>query len=297
MGKKSAIQWTEATWNPFHGCKKVSQGCKFCYMYRDKERYKQDPTKVIRSKANFDAPLKWKEPKLIFTCSWSDWFIEEADAWRPELWEIIKKTPQHTYQILTKRPERIKQCLPLDWVGGYPNVWIGVSVEDQEAAELRIPILSDVPAAIRFLSIEPLIGPVDLFSESLKGKTWTPALGDDIVPMLRDSIDWIIVGGESGNETGKYQYRECKLEWIYQVVADCRVSSVPVFVKQFGTHLQKALGMKERHGGDIDEFPSALRIREFPKICQHKWASVAIANSDGDHYDICLNCGKENHNV
>ena len=111
MAIQSKIQWTNATWNPWHGCKKVSPGCKFCYMYRDKERYNQDPTTVLKSKTKFNAPLQWNEPKLIFTCSWSDWFIEEADQWRAEAWKIIKNTPHHTYQILTKRPERIKDHL------------------------------------------------------------------------------------------------------------------------------------------------------------------------------------------
>ena len=103
--ENTKIQWTEATWNPWHGCQKVSPGCKFCYMYRDKERYGQDATTVLRSKTKFKEPLKWKEPKVIFTCSWSDWFIEEADQWRDEAWETIRKTPQHTYQILTKSPK------------------------------------------------------------------------------------------------------------------------------------------------------------------------------------------------
>ncbi|MDP9961663.1 DUF5131 family protein [Chryseobacterium lathyri] len=129
--EKTKIQWTEATWNPWHGCKKVSPGCKFCYMYRDKDRYGQDPTMVLKSKMTFKQPLKWKDPQLIFTCSWSDWFIEEADAWRNEAWGIIRKTPQHTYQILTKRPERIKDNLP-DCFNELNNVLIGVSVESQE---------------------------------------------------------------------------------------------------------------------------------------------------------------------
>ena len=112
MGANSTIEWTEGTWNPWHGCLKVSPGCAHCYMYRDKRRYGQNPTAVVRSKTAFDAPLKWKEPKTIFTCSWSDFFIAEADAWRKDAWEVIRRSPQHTYQILTKRPERISGHLP-----------------------------------------------------------------------------------------------------------------------------------------------------------------------------------------
>lgn len=102
MAQESKIQWTDGTWNPWHGCIKVSEGCKFCYMYRDKDRYGLDPTDVQRSKSNFRDPLKWKEPKKVFTCSWSDFFIEQADEWRAEAWEIIKNTPHLTYQILSQ---------------------------------------------------------------------------------------------------------------------------------------------------------------------------------------------------
>jgi protein gp37 len=129
-------------------------------MYRDKKRYGQDPTLVVRSHpATFNNPRRVKEPTLIFTCSWSDFFIEEADQWRPEAWEIIRATPQHTYQILTKRPERMDVNLPPGWP--FPNVWLGVSVENQKMADRRIPILLQTPAVVRFISAEPLLGPID----------------------------------------------------------------------------------------------------------------------------------------
>lgn len=132
----SKIQWTGDTWNPWHGCQKVSPGCKFCYMHRDKDRFKKDGSILLRSGDSiFNKPLKAKEPTLFFTCSFSDWFEPRADEFRAEAWKIIKNTPQHTYQILTKRPERIKVHLPADWGNGYPNVWLGVSVENQEYAK------------------------------------------------------------------------------------------------------------------------------------------------------------------
>lgn len=251
MAFKSKIQWTEGTWNPWHGCKKVSPGCKFCYMYRDKERFNQDPTTVLRSKSAFTAPLKWDEPKLIFTCSWSDWFIKEADEWRDEAWDIIKRTPQHTYQILTKRPERIEECLPDDWGFGYDNVWLGVSVEN-ESTKWRVNTLCDVEAKVRFISAEPLIGQIDFRSDEI------------ITRNFDNQIDWVIIGGESGNDSGKYQYRECKLEWMNQIVKDCEIANVPVFVKQLGTYLSKSMGLKNRHGGDLDEFPESLKHRQMP---------------------------------
>lgn len=179
MAKNSGIQWTESTWNPWMGCSKVSPGCKYCYMFRDMERYGMEPNTVARSKTLFAAPLKWKEPMLIFTCSWSDFFHRGADEWRPEAWEIIKATPQHTYQILTKRPKNIQECLPPDWGDGYPNVWLGVSVERQDLLQ-RIHWLAEVPAAVRWISFEPLIGPITLYSEPMNAIDWAvivPALG------------------------------------------------------------------------------------------------------------------------
>jgi protein gp37 len=288
MGKDSSIQWTNATWNPWHGCRKVSAGCKFCYMYRDKERYGQDPTTVLKSKTNFRAPLSWpQETRLVFTCSWSDWFIEEADSWRAEAWDIIKRTPWFTYQILTKRPERILECLPADWGAGYANVWLGVSVEDQAAADKRIPILLQVPAAIRFLSCEPLLGPLTLeyieAPDKIPGERWTfncfqdgdvytfhsdgdvPGTMPGDGPLRETAIDWVIVGGESGNDTGKYSYRTCEMEWISDIIQDCLINDVPVFVKQMGTSIAKRRGLVDRHGGDINEWPDEFKIHQFPQ--------------------------------
>lgn len=249
MGETSAIQWTDATVNFWTGCKKVSAGCKFCYMYRDKERYGQDPTNVLRtSDKTFYAALKWKESKRIFTCSWSDFFIREADAWRDDAWKVIRDTPQHQWQILTKRPERIKKCLPDDWGEGYPNVWLGVSVESDAMTNVdRIKYLLGVPAAIKFISFEPLIG--------------------FVAHHFVADVDWIIIGGESGNETGKYRYRKCELRWIEFIIQEYRNSfpNTAIFVKQLGTHLAKRLQLHDHHGGDIREFPPNLRIREFPK--------------------------------
>lgn len=230
-------------------------------MYRDKERYKQDPKTVLRSKSNFDAPLSWKEPRLIFTCSWSDWFIKDADAWRLEAWEIIRRTPQHTYQILTKRPERVSYCLP-DFAHQLQNVWIGVSIESWKEKH-RINELLNEPCSVPehwpvFVSAEPLIDEIDF-------------LRDDIITMGNfHCIDWLIIGGESGNESGKYRYRPCKLEWIEDLIEQANDANIPVFVKQLGTHLSKELSLKDRHGGNIDEFPQWLQIRKMPSVAGQK---------------------------
>lgn len=260
MAENSNIQWTGNTWNPWHGCKKVSAGCKFCYMYRDKERFKQDPTNVLRSvSSTFNKPLTWKQPGLVFTCSWSDFFIEEADQWRGDAWQIIKQTPWLTYQILTKRPERVLNHLPDDWGECYPNVWLGVSAEDQGTLNIRVRILANIPAMVRFLSLEPLLSRIE-FLEAMNGDD------ESIYPF--DRIHWVIVGGESGNDEGKYLYRPCEHYWIDSLVYQCKYLDIPVFVKQMGTYLSKQLGMKDRHGGDIDEFPTALQVREYPKSYQ-----------------------------
>jgi protein gp37 len=280
MGERTAIQWTEHTWNPWQGCAKVSDGCENCYMFRDKKRYGQDPEAVVRSKPpTFNKPLTWREPARVFTCSWSDWFIREADPWRPEAWDVIRRTPHLTYQILTKRPARIPRCLPPDWGNGYPNVWLGVSVEDQATADARIPQLLDTPARVRFLSCEPLLGPVDLsrwlFATCHPGCGWINGSPVREVPDgchqcgqggPYERLDWVIVGGESGPGA-----RITDAADIRRLVEQCRAGKVPVFVKQLGRvaidtdwHGLAPLSLRDPKGGDLSEFPEDLRVREFP---------------------------------
>lgn len=224
MAKSTGIGWTSATWNPWTGCSKVSPGCARCYMYREKKRYGQDPDVVTRSKTTFRDPLKWKEPSLVFTCSWSDFFHEAADEWRDEAWAIIKATPHLTYQVLTKRPERIAQHLPADWgPRGYSNVWLGVSVENQRWTS-RISELALVVASRKFLSCEPLLGPLDLSAPLDDG-----GFGFGI-PMI-EAVDWVIVGGESGADA-----RPMELEWARTIRDQCGKSGVAFFLKQLGGH-------------------------------------------------------------
>jgi protein gp37 len=226
MGRLSQIEWTEATWNPWHGCRKVSPGCAHCYMYRDKIRYGQDPSSVVRGKTTFELPLKWKDSRLIFTCSWSDFFIEEADQWRKAAWDIIRSTAHHTYQILTKRPERIGNHLPNDWP--LPNVWLGVSVENPHFY-WRIAVLREIPAFVRFLSLEPLLA----------------AMPD--LPL--DGISWVIVGGESGPKC-----RPMKSEWVCEIRDRCRDAGVPFFFKQWGGKRKHVTG-RRLEGRIWDEMP------------------------------------------
>ncbi len=235
MGRFSDIEWTEATWNPWHGCQKVSPGCAHCYMYRDKTRYGQDPSNVIRGKTTFELPLKWKDSKLIFTCSWSDFFIADADPWRSEAWEIIRATPRHTYQILTKRPERVAEHLPKDWP--LPNVWLGVSVENPRFYS-RIKILGGIAAPVRFLSLEPLL-------------TAMPKLP------LR-GISWVIVGGESGPHA-----RPMRPEWVCDIRDQCVRANVPFFFKQWGG-ARKSIAGRNLEGRVWDEMPECQPQVDFP---------------------------------
>lgn len=261
MGKTSDIQWTDATWNPAVGCTKVDEDCKFCYMYRESlngTRY--DPMQIRRTKTVFNLPLKLKKPTKIFTASLTDIFHEAIDPFRAEIWDIIRKCPQHTFQILTKRPERILECLPLDWGQGWDNVWLGTSIGSQASIDRVKPLMwlkATKQLKTAFLSLEPLHGPIDLDVEFSLGAA-------DCSAYPLEYIDWVIVGGESGNEKGKYRYRPCKIEWIDSIVKQCDDSAVHVFVKQLGTHLAKEMHLSDRHGGNIDEFPERLRIRQFP---------------------------------
>jgi protein gp37 len=244
------------TWNIARGCTKVDEDCKACYMYRDSmNSTRYDPMAVVRTKTVFDLPLRIKQPSKIFTCSLTDFFHEAIDSYRDEAWDIIRRCPQHTFQILTKRPERIIEHLPSYWEEIRKRVWLGTSIGSQKGIQRLHDLIAPIQPGIKFLSLEPLHGAISLpFDEFV-----------DSGHKVRDLIDWVIVGGESGNETGKYRYRECDLPWIEQIVADCQKNEIPVFVKQLGTWLAKARGMSDRHGGDISEFPLHLQIRQFPK--------------------------------
>jgi protein gp37 len=242
MGASTAIAWTDATWNCWQGCHKVSAGCKNCYMFTDKKRYGQTPDVVIRSAAaTFNAPLKWAKNRekyghinRVFVDSWSDFFIEEADAWRAEAWAIIRQTPNLTYQLCTKRPERIAACLPADWGTGYPNVWLMVTAENQPMADLRIPILLRIPAVVHGVSVEPMVGPVRLDRIGEEPEGYLNALAavvhcDGRGTKSITGLDWVICGGESGPNA-----RPMLPEWAESLRDQCAVTGTPFFFKQWG---------------------------------------------------------------
>ncbi len=253
MGDETGIEWTDHTCNFWHGCAKISAGCANCYMFAGKTRWGQDPRVVVRSADSFRKPLaktrdgawKWADGDKVFICSWSDFFLEEADPWRSEAWDVLRQRPGLTKQILTKRADRIASNLPADWHDGYPNAWLGVSVENRKAVA-RVAHLVEVPASVRFLSVEPLLEDVAY----------------DLVPYL-SGIDWVIVGGESGPGS-----RPCHTLWVAAIVEVCRAAGVACFVKQLGLHPEGphgALGLASRKGGDMAEWPAELRVREWPR--------------------------------
>lgn len=225
MGEQTGIGWTQATWNPWHGCHKIAPECKNCYMFRDKKRYGQNPTLVVRSKTKFDEPTKLAQPTVIFTCSWSDWLVEEADPWRDDAYEIIRATPRHTYQILTKRIDRA----PGRWPGDLRNAWLGVSVGVASRKD-HIDMLREQPAALKFVSLEPLL--------------------EDLGELDLREIGWGIVGGESDYRNP----RQMELVWLENIVRQFSEQGVPLFVKQDS-------GWRPGQQGRI---PDALFVQQMP---------------------------------
>lgn len=243
-GSTTAISWATSTVNFWMGCRKKSQGCKFCYAERMYKRDGRDFNAITRtSRAYWLEPLKWSS-RVIFTCSLSDFFIEEADQWRPEAWDIIRQASQHDWLILTKRPERIAECLPPDWGEGWDHVWIGVSVEDQHNADERLPILVSIPAKHKFISAEPLIAPINI---------------EQYLGAASPQIEWVITGGESGNPGEKI--RTLEPAWVIDVHGQAqRVGAIHHHKQNGGT--MKIAGewggfLVEGHPfRDLPDFPS-----------------------------------------
>lgn len=230
MSQTSTIEWTDATWNPVTGCNKVSPGCKHCYAQTFAERWRGIPghpyeqgfdLKLWPERLNL--PLTWKEPRTIFVNSMSDLFqTGVSDQFINQVFDIMHKANHHVFQVLTKRSERVMEWTKAHFhphhLGdngkrAWPfNVWLGVSVENQNYV-WRIKHLQQTPAHIKFLSLEPLLGPISLDKSLLEG------------------IKWVIVGGESGHKA-----RLMKAEWVYHIRSQCQKYRVPFFFKQWGAH-------------------------------------------------------------
>ena len=343
------IEWTDRVWNPVTGCQKVSPGCKHCYAEGVAHRfwatqYPQVPvgpslpdggptawrdrqfTDVLTHEDRLLEPLSWKKPSRVFVNSMSDLFHEDVpDGFIDEVFATMAAGHRHTYQVLTKRPERMRAYMSAadleerihwaslnrfghtpdfdpsvdSWTTGrwpLPNVWLGVSVEDQQRADERIPLLLQTPAAVRFISAEPLLGPIDLevvpipapgadvyglrgVAQPLTEKDAEP---DDWKYWTRHSakLDWVIVGGESGPGA-----RPCHEAWVRSIVQQCQAAGTPVFVKQLGAFpiwslsdgrpangeggtakaARTVAGALNPKCADPSEWPEDLRVREFPR--------------------------------
>lgn len=241
MGEQTGIAWTDHTFNPWWGCTKVSEGCRNCYAETFSRRTGQDVWGAGKPRRTFGAkhwnePFKWNAAAekagrraRVFCASMADVFDAEAPAGELDrLWAVIRETPWLDWQLLTKRPERIAASLPPGWGPGWANVWLGTSVEDQRAAEERIPALASVPAQVRFLSCEPLLGPLDLSGN------WVDNDGRDFE--VRYEFQWVIVGGESGP-----RHRLMDKDWARSLRDWAAKGGVAFFYKQDG-------GLRPGHG-------------------------------------------------
>jgi protein gp37 len=234
MAQASSIEWTEATWNPVTGCTKISPGCKFCYAERmakrlqamGQERYRNAFKLTLQPDA-LEAPLHWRSPRVIFVNSMSDLFHKDVPLdFIKRCFEVMEQASQHTFQVLTKRPERVAElCSELSWS---PNVWMGTSIESMDYLS-RAKALRTVPAKVRFLSVEPLIGPIRR------------------LPLK--NIHWVIVGGESGPGA-----RPMKVEWVRSLRDQCVDNGVSFFFKQWGGTNKKRTG-RTLDGRTWDEMP------------------------------------------
>lgn len=239
MAEKTAIEWTDATWNPTSGCTKVSPGCAHCYAetltlrFHRGGPYLPGKTVIHMHVSRLNLPLTWRSPKKIFVNSMSDLFHEDIPLpFIKRVFSTMVEAKQHTFQILTKRAERLAEVADkLPWAD---NIWIGVSVENQYWANKRIPFLLTVPASVRFLSCEPLLRPLNL-------KSYLPKL------------QWVIVGGESG-----FKARPIEMDWVTSIRDQCVEFQIPFFFKQWGGVTSKS-GGRLLDGKIWDQMPSLCK--------------------------------------
>lgn len=268
MSAESSIEWTDATWNPVRGCTKISPGCKHCYAETFAERFrgvKDHPyeqgfdLRLVAEKLG--EPLRWRTPKMIFVNSMSDLFHDAVqDNYIDAVTRVMVAANWHTYQVLTKRSERLEKLLnsKLSYAARQPHIWWGVSVEDRKYGLPRIAKLQNADAAVRFLSVEPLL--------------------EDLGKMNLDGLGWVIVGGESGPGA-----RPMKREWVVSVRDQCRRARVPFFFKQWGG-VRKSTSGRKLDGRTYDEFPRRVRN---PVLAANDCLSLA-ANVEGTFKKVDL---------
>lgn len=266
-----SLEWKiYADWNPWHGCTKISPGCKYCYVYRQDEMYGCEVSScVARKTGNFDLPIKkkrdktWKIPsgRLVFTCFTSDFLLSDADGWRQECWKMMRERSDLWFYFFTKRIDRFLECLPPDWGDGYENVLVGCTVENQQMADYRLPLFRELPIKHKSIIVSPMLGPVVL------------------TPYLDETIEEVAVGGESG-----VYARPCHYDWILSVREQCIVANVPFrfhqtgafFVKDGKTYrVKRCFQLSQAHKANID-----YRIGKYmvPETVKYVW-------KDSDYHD------------
>lgn len=217
MGEKASM------WNLWHGCHKLSEGCRHCYVYRTDGKYGKDSSVVTKTE-KFDLPLQKKKNKaykippgnLVYTCFTSDFLLEDADAWRDEAWEMMRLRSDLHFLFLTKRIDRLQECLPSDWGDGYEHVTIGCTMENQDRADYRLPIFKDAPIKHKVIICEPLLSGIDFRGE------------------LGSWVEQVVVGGESGREA-----RICRYDWVLDIRRQCVEANIEFWFKQTGSYLLK----------------------------------------------------------
>lgn len=301
MGSQTRIEWTEAVWNPVTGCTWASTGCDHCYArvmgtrlagIKGNPRFGKPFSEVMCHVDRLSQPINWKRPRMVFVNSMSDLFHEDVPAeFIADIWAVMAACRgKHTFQVLTKRPDRMSLLLRnssfkdmvmyrlgtkygqihgiREHFEGLSNVWLGVTAENQEQADRRIPFLIKTPAAVRWVSVEPMLGPVDL-----RIPTWTPTYGLPVSSPCLPSLNWVVCGGESGNGS-----RPFHTGWAMDLRDQCQAAGIPFFMKQLGA--KAFMSMKDEEsgvviperietvhpkGGDPMEWPDDLRVREFPE--------------------------------
>lgn len=279
MSSETTISWTDSSWNPLLGCSKLSSGCASCYAINHVYRMAHNPNPKVRDvnaglvarHANgqldwtaevrliperLDIPLHWKKPRRIFVNSLGDLFHEAVPYHViDDVFYVMEKASWHTFQILTKRPERMVAWADStnarhdDILGGYgseglSHIWLGVSIENKATLH-RIGQLRDMPAAVRFLSLEPLL--------------------EDLGPLTLEGIHWVICGGESGPKA-----RRCEMAWMRNIIDQCAMAQVACWVKQLGSDAARRFQWQDRKGSDPTEWPAEWRVQHMPGAGQHQ---------------------------
>ena len=287
--RRTAIEWTDYSWNPITGCTPISEGCENCYARRMAQRlrgrfgYSADaPFKVTLHPDRLEEPFRWHKPRKVFVCSMGDLFHEQVpDEYIAKVWEVMSNASQHTFIVLTKRPQRMKEFIErlgwyihdregnpteavLDKGGKYTlkNVWLGVTAENQARADERIPILLGIPAEMRFVSVEPMLGPVDLTNVQFDRYTRMNVLegcgisarspAQSIPNAFCDRLNWVICGSETGPNR-----RPANIEWVRRLRNQCVSSGVPFFLKQM------EIGNRVVKMPELDDQVWA----QFPEVC------------------------------